>query len=270
MKKFNSEQKSKALESTPEAIQDILFSEAIGDLIAGIASKYGLTATASVQLSALIFYYLTKLIDAREFVNELFVLVSDRYFNQFRQELEDKLFSPYDAYMQQAGVMYKQITKLEPKKVVEPEKPRAKPQSAETVVFNVPPVSPVSSQVPQTSPQSNVIVIGETQAKPEPQPVKPAAPQPTPLPPQRAARIKVASGNLPPGLAIQALEPTPIRPEIKEVKFEIPQTIAEIASEIIATTPGKDFQVPKPPGVPKTTVQGKEVVDLTDFSVKNQ
>ncbi len=278
MKLFSPEQKNKALDAAPEEIQDMLFSEAIADLLQGIAAKYTLTPNASIQLAALLFFYLTKLVDSREFVNELFRLAPERYFNQLRQELEDKLFSPYDTYLHQAGIAYRQLTKLEPKRIGEltEERPQTKPEPvpAEAVVLNVPEVKLSTGPELQPSLPANVVVISE-QAQPAAQPVvapiKRVGPvQPAPQSIAQAARVKVASGLLSPGLAVQANEPTPVRPEMKEVRFEVPTVISESASEITALTPEKEIPVPKPPVVPKTEVQGKEVIDLSSFSVKTQ
>ena len=265
MKNIPLEKITEKMEALAPELDEFLSSSSTASILSSVCSRYTLSSEEKFWVSRALGLYILRLYTAQDFVNELARVTPEKYLNQFRQELEDKLFSPYDAYMQQAGVVYKQLTKLEPKKDIEAGEPEPTPEQA--IVLNVPLVSPLSTRPIQTEiSQPEVIIVGDTRAREKTELPKPTLP--AFIPPKEAARVKVSGGNLPSGLTPQAKEPTPIRPEIKEVKFEIPQTIAEITGEIIATAPGKDFQVPKPPEVPKTTVEGKEVVDLTDFSVK--
>ena len=53
------------------------------------------------------------------------------------------------------------------------------------------------------------------------------------------------------------------------MQFESIQEKPELKQEVQGTSEKKNIQVPPAPIVPTTTMQGKQIIDLTDFSVNN-
>jgi hypothetical protein len=271
---------------------DFLESDSVYSLVLQVCKKYGVDDYARdviLVLSLLV----TKIISNQDFINELADFVPEEYFNRFRQELEEKLFAPFEVYLYKAGIAYKQLTKLEPQpiEITEPEPESPMPASVPTPVSVPAPTAALPKQKPQPA-----IPVAQTPTAtaqtppvpaPTPAPQKPpepivitrqTAPSPTPGPSvplpkpsfvsSTVPRIKMGDTKISQQAPVTNL-PKPPQPIFMGVKFESLPPKPEIKQEFVGTTEKKQIQVPAAPEVPKAVVQGKEVIDLTSFSVKN-
>ncbi len=99
---------------TPE-IREFLNSEGITNLIRQICEKYGLGANVQYDIIQLIVWYVSKQISEQEFVNFLSMApLQAKFLSLFLQDLQEKLWDPYDAALNQAKIPYKLLTKLNP------------------------------------------------------------------------------------------------------------------------------------------------------------
>ncbi len=104
---------------TDKSLKEVVSGEIGANLVEQLAQKYDMDFDYFSDLMMLLSLFVSKSINTQEFVNEISAFVPPKYFPQFLQELEDKLWSPYDVYLNKAGVVYKQLTKLTPAPVVE-------------------------------------------------------------------------------------------------------------------------------------------------------
>lgn len=292
-------------------VNDFLFSDSVYSLIKQICKKYKLDEYCAQEISMLLALLVTKMISNQEFVNELSSFVPEDYLNRFKQELEERLFSPFEVYLYKAGIAYKQITKLDPqitekrtkqkeqkssvsvpKTQTEPtdltkqeqipqtkqtqatqtETPQSKPQqskpatTANQALISTPEVSPMQQE--QKSPEVVVITEEETEVSNQAQ-----TPLQTMTKTQSAnletPRIKIGEKKIPASAPELKTQEVP-KPKLEEIRFSAPPKKPEIISEITASTQKQEISIPAPPPVPKTKIEGKEVIDLSNFSVTKQ
>lgn len=99
----------------PPELRDFLDSEGITNLIMQICAKYGLAMNVQYDIIQLVVWYVSKQIPEQEFVNLLSLTpLQTKFFPLFLQELQDKLWDPYDTALNQAKIPYKLLTKLNP------------------------------------------------------------------------------------------------------------------------------------------------------------
>ncbi|MEW5805479.1 MAG: hypothetical protein AB1721_02010 [Patescibacteria group bacterium] len=282
LEKFSSQEVIKKIAELDPALKDILDGEIGGSLMETILARYDFDFEYFSELMMLLALYLTRLISNQEFADELAQLVPEKYFFQFLQELEDKLWSPYDVYLNQAGIVYKQLVKLTPRPVetqqttddlqptTGPETASAQ-QSAGQALKSEPVLAETELQAKQGTealPKTEEIIITAPQAG-QAEKIEPSAESPKPKVFQESARIsfEALKNFVPRQTAEPPAEPVKTEPEIKSVKFEASKPAQDLSREIQAKTEEKPVEIPKPPTVPKTEVQGKEVIDLSDFGV---
>ncbi len=128
IEKIGQEKLLENFSQTDKSLKDVVSGDIGANLVEQLAVKYGVDSDYFSDLMMLLSLFVSKSINTQEFVNELFTFVPDQYFPQFLQELEDKLWSPYDVYLNKAGVVYKQLTKLTPQPITNNEQ-----QATETI-----------------------------------------------------------------------------------------------------------------------------------------
>lgn len=102
-------------DSYPSELQNFLDSEGITNLVMQICTKYGIVQAAQYDVIMLVVWYVTKQITEQEFVNLLSLTpIQGKFFSLFLQELQEKLWEPYDPVLSQAKIPYKLLTKLNP------------------------------------------------------------------------------------------------------------------------------------------------------------
>ncbi len=102
-------------DSYPSELQNFLDSEGITNLVMQICTKYGIGQSAQYDVIMLVVWYVTKQVTEQEFVNLLSLTpVQGKFFPLFLQELQEKLWEPYDPALTQAKIPYKLLTKLNP------------------------------------------------------------------------------------------------------------------------------------------------------------
>ncbi|KKT86031.1 MAG: hypothetical protein UW85_C0008G0025 [Parcubacteria group bacterium GW2011_GWA1_Parcubacteria_45_10] len=307
----------KGLEKLDPALRELVSGEIGGDLIEKIAVKYGFDSYNLPDLMMLFGLYLTKMITPQVFLDYLATLVPLKYFPQFLQELEDKIWSPYDSYLNKVGVVYKQLTKLTPQSVIsdsaqlrqdgvqsdkqssvisqepgevliapEIEKPQQiqdlglkieEAQKPESEIKNQESKINVSVIEPPISPASTPVIITDLPNAPKPE-------QSVPVPPQvnfpekafgpSAASVKEGEARVKfdiPKINSQSTEPVEsfISPKASEVKFAAPEAQPELAQGFATKEEEKKIEIPKALDVQKTNVQGRQVIDLTNFGLSN-
>ncbi len=159
-----------SLSKLDPALKDILSSDIGGDLIEKIVVKYGVNLSHLPDLMMLFGLYVTKLIPPQEFIDYLATFVPDKYLGHFLRELEDKLWSPYDVYLNKAGVVYKQLLKLTPQKLTD--NSELITDNKNQVAVNTVPVAetPRTSEVPVSIP-----VVPQIVDLSKPQEIKPSS-----------------------------------------------------------------------------------------------
>ncbi|KKU09582.1 MAG: hypothetical protein UX14_C0042G0001, partial [Parcubacteria group bacterium GW2011_GWF1_45_5] len=193
------------------------------------------------------------------------------------------------------GIIYKQISLLEPQPIEEPAPKIEQTPQAQSQVDSI--KTPIQISNPTPTPQSQTSLSSLPSIKPgepisgriapAPQPPKPTPPEliiigesskPTVTPPKsalpptftptQAPRIKMGDSKISqqtPDVNI----PKPPQPVFMRMQFESIQEKPELKQEVQGTSEKKNIQVPPAPIVPTTTMQGKQIIDLTDFSVNN-
>lgn len=329
-----------SLSKLDAALKDILSSSIGGDLIEKIVVKYEVNLYHLPDLMMLFGLYVTKLIAPQEFIDYLATFVPQKYFPQFLQELEDKLWSPYDVYLNKAGVVYKQLTKLTPAPLSNVagafdappvvEEPTSAPaqlaqeqvqSGKQPSVTQLQPITtelpvtqlPVSTELPPTEsrvldnvgakipePPVTQLPITNLQTPPAVPPVKPviisdiatsktpatfdvapAGEKTMPVVPTSDIRYPTSESGQArvkfdePRVGPRIFKPTEsaITPKASEVKFVGPEIKPEVSANVPPASSQwqrpeeKKVEIPKPPEVKKTEVQGREVIDLTNFGL---
>lgn len=277
---------------TDKSLKEVVSGEIGANLVEQLAKKYDVDSDYFSDLMMLLSLFVSKSINTQEFVNEISVFVPQKYFSQFLQELEDKLWSPYDVYLNKAGVVYKQLTKLTPQKLANGEDQIANGQEQKVSVSK--PVNPLISnqqsviELPVTElpkapeqPITQLPSVTELPIPPASKPIIISAPGikqevQIPTPPtfaqdSGAARVKFDAPRVGP----QIFKPTEsaITPKASEVKFVGPEIKPEVSGNVPPASSQwqrpeeKKVEIPKPPEVKKTEVSGRQVIDLTNFGL---
>src|SRR3989339_317647 len=118
IEKIGVERIDQAFAGLEKPLKDMFDGEMGGNLVSSVIDKYEADSFFLPDLMLVIGFYVACLINNQEMVDYLGLIVPEKYFPQFMQELEDKLWSPYDVYLNKAGVVYKQLTKLTPQPVI--------------------------------------------------------------------------------------------------------------------------------------------------------
>ena len=147
---------------TEKSLKEIISGEIGANLFEQLIEKYSIDFDYFSDLMMLLSLFVSKSINTQEFVNEVSVFVPQKYFSQFLQELEDKLWSPYDVYLNKAGVVYKQLTKLMPapiQQTTDNQQPTTEEKSLQPVIIE-PALKPEAGAQPA--------VVPEIKAPPQP------------------------------------------------------------------------------------------------------
>jgi hypothetical protein len=283
LEKFSYQEIAKKLAELDPALKDILDGEIGGTLLETILARYDFDFQHFSDLMMLLGLYLARIVSNQEFVDELAQLIPEKYFSQFMQEMENKLWSPYDVYLNKASIVYKQLTKLTPRKI-EREETGEKLEEKEEIKEDKqePAASGQEAEAVDLEPQKTEELIISAPAPGESAGVGDKAKTPETLQTRPAfsgeARISFEKlKNFVPKTQEQRPEP-PVafgeggeamegKPEIESVQFTVPESKPDLAQEISAQSEEKQVEIPKPPKVPKTEVEGKEVIDLSSFGL---
>ncbi len=209
------EEQQNRLFELDDHLAEMLKAESVGTIIEQIGAKYGLATTLISDLKNLILFFVLRLISSQDFVNLLATFpIPQKFFNAFRQELEQKLWSPYDRFLLDAGLVYKQLAILDPQPIEQEATTQAAPTTPNAQTISVS-VTPTAQQTAPQQPQPKPFIDTFFAPKPTgPQPIEikttpvGAAPQPIitkPIvpPPQSAttqsdeARVKFAPARTP-------------------------------------------------------------------------
>ena len=94
-------------------LRSFLDSEGITNLILQICAKYGIPQETGSDVIQLVVWYVSKQVSEQEFVNLVSLApVQQKFLPLFMQELQEKLWDPYDTALGQAHIPYKLLTKL--------------------------------------------------------------------------------------------------------------------------------------------------------------
>lgn len=221
-------------------LMDFLANEGTLSLLAQIQNKYAFSQESKTtnDLGILLTLYVTKLIFSQDLVNELALLVSPKYFKAFMQELEQKLWSPYDRFLLDAGLVYKQLTVLDPQPIEQEATTQAVPTtpSAQTISVPITPATKQTTTQEQLQPKPFIdtffapkptepqpIEIKTTPADVTPQPVaKPIIPPVQPdKTPAGEARIRFAPSRTTIAHAPEpvAQKPATQEPQLTQIRF---------------------------------------------------
>lgn len=264
-------------------LNDLISGGSGSDLIVDTAVKYDFDTSYSSTLILLLSLYLTKIFDSQKLIDYLATLIPEKYFPQFLQELEDKLWSPYDVYLNKAGVVYKQLTKLTPAPIQQATdnlQQTSDNQPTQLIQEQAQPVKPAgqleNNQQPIVQPVAPVISLKEVVisdlAEPRTgnQPINPLIPVKESVI-ESGARVKFDMPKT--GPEIQKSISFEINPSLPEVKFKEPEIKPEVGQNVSASTPGtqnqpeKKIEIPKAQEIKKTDVSGRQVIDLTSFGL---
>lgn len=291
------EEMIKRLNGTSKPIRDTLDDQVIISLFYRVADNYFIDPNDVQELSILITLYILKYISAQEFADYSAAMVKPNQWPAFAKAMEDKFWSLYESVFEKEGIVWKQISLLEPQPLpqdeeISPEPVQTDTQQQATIIANTvsmvdnkpapqPAPTPIIPSIKQSEPIAapatqppppqatppELIVIGGSPEKTEPiVPQKPPTPPPA-FNPNPTPRIRVGDSKISqqaPAINV----PQPPKPVFMGVQFEAVIPKPENQTEIKGTTEKKDIQVPAAPVIPKANIQGKEVIDLTTFTLQ--
>jgi len=269
LQKIDKEELASRVTSLDQNIVDFLSNDGTITILEQLQVKYAfpLLTQKENDLGILLTLYITKLISSQDFVNELALLVSPKYFKAFMQELEQKLWSPYDKFLLDAGLVYKQLTVLDPQPIEQEATIQAVSTTPGAQTISAP-ITPATQQTTiKEQPQPKPFIDTFFAPKPtEPQPIEikttpaGAIPQPVAKPiippaqqaqtPSGEARIRFAPGRTTIAHAPEpvAQKPATQEPQLTQIRF----TSAPAQEQQVKQN--KSFLIPAP--LSNKTTQG--------------
>ena len=95
MKNIPLEKITEKMEALAPELDEFLSSSSTASILSSVCSRYTLSSEEKFWVSRALGLYILRLYTAQDFVNELARVTPEKYLNQFRQELEDKLFQEF-------------------------------------------------------------------------------------------------------------------------------------------------------------------------------
>ena len=187
------------LKAAPKTIRSIISDESTFSLIDQIVNRYFLNRNSAQDLMILITLYVLNYVSAQEFVDYAATITKTGQWHAFANEMETRFWSLYETFLEKEGIIYKQISRLEPRPIKPPEPEPGSPptlQSVDTLKTTAPPpplTTPLPGQPPKPIPPE-LIVIGQTQSETMPVP-KPVPLAPAPYTPTQTPRIKLGDNQ---------------------------------------------------------------------------